>query len=205
MKYEQGFPKEPQKKKTCLQAVAKQCPRPSSHAPFQITLTILQVATASVAFVLAAILRSHLLRLNANYRGELSNDDQPCARTTMPVCDGRKMDKCQSDCCPTGYLCVRDPTVGLYCQEMLTTCGNLDYCLDVADVPGTCEKEPCLRRHSVLTMSSVIYVLAAGGIVLDLLDLVWCVALSDNVLLKSITNLLGCLVKWLAFGGLVGA
>merc|ERR1740123_2194844 len=53
-------------------------------------------------------------------------------------------------------------------------------------------------------MSQVMFVLAAGGVVLDICDLIWCVVFADNVVLKCTTNFIACLMKWLAFGGVMG-
>jgi len=49
------------------------------------------------------------------------------------------------------------------------------------------------------------YCLAACGIVLDLFDITTCFALPDSVVCKSLLNLFSCLLKWVAFGLLVGA
>lgn len=199
MKFEKGF-KKPKERKS----IFHYCPRIPSHAPCQVIITLLQIGTSVFSFIFVAILQDHVVRLNDSYEGEVKNEDHPCARRTLPTCNAETQDYCRIECCPPSYICIRDPTVGIYCQEETTTCGQFDFCLDMSDIPGTCAREPCQRRKSVNTMSGIVYVLAAAGVVLDLLDMIWCFALADNVVLKSVTNLVACLVKWLAFGGIMG-
>lgn len=94
--------------------------------------------------------------------------------------------------------------MGIYCQDTAIACGSYAYCQDVADVAGTCEGSGCQSRKMVKTAVAMVYVMSAAGVVVDVIDLILCVALADNVLFKSVTNVVAALVKLLAFGALVG-
>lgn len=208
MKYEKGFKQEPKKK-----SWTRFLPHVPSHAPCQIILTLLQITTASLAVVFVGLLFLYNRRLNANYEGELEplNDNNPCARQALPACMNPDsddkfafMDRCTDKCCPEGYMCIRDPTVGIFCQDRMTACGNFDFCLDVADVPNSCEREECQRRMSMTNMAFVVFGIASLAFLVDLVDLICCCVCADSVCQKSTTNFIACLAKWLAFGGLMG-
>mmetsp|Transcript_18049 Transcript_18049/g.46822 ORF Transcript_18049/g.46822 Transcript_18049/m.46822 type:complete len:276 (-) Transcript_18049:32-859(-) len=201
MKYDKGFQKEEKKKSVLEKFHIRKLP---SHAPVQVCLTTVGVGLAVGSFLCAAVLNGNAVQLAANYDGDLKNNLFPCARKPLPVCLSLSLDTCNSKCCPTGYLCVRDPTVGIYCQDALVTCGAFDFCLDVSDAAGTCERDACQERHSVTNMTHLVYVMSAAGVALDLIDLILCFALADNVVFKSIGNLISCGVKLLAFAALVG-
>lgn len=200
MKYEKGFQK---KEPNPIFSLAN-LPRIPSHAPVQVAITGLALALSVGGFLAVAVLQGHVDSLNANYQGDLKNDYAPCARKPLPVCDGDTQDVCRAECCPEGYMCVRDPTVGMYCQDVLVACGRFDFCLDTADIAGTCEREHCKRRKVMTNMSFIVFVLAAVGVLLDLIDMILCFLLADNVLIKTLANFVSCLVKLLAFAGVLG-
>mmetsp|Transcript_88810 Transcript_88810/g.248572 ORF Transcript_88810/g.248572 Transcript_88810/m.248572 type:complete len:276 (-) Transcript_88810:117-944(-) len=175
-----------------------------SCAYWQIGTTFVGLATCVVALICSLALQQHMERLSANFTGELSNEDLPCARKPLPVCDSKAIDRCADDCCPNGYMCIRDPTVGLYCQNRDWSCGRYDFCIGIADMPGTCEKLRCQERNMVEKMAAIVFIMVAIAAFLDLFDVFFCLALPDNVFVKSIGNLLSFLVKLLAFACMLG-
>jgi len=171
----------------------------------QTFLTGLTLATAVVAFVFAFIFENHVFQLSDNFRGELQTVNLPCIRSPLEECDNGKVDKCWDYCCPAGYFCARSPVVGLYCQDGTVTCGDFVWCRDFADIPRTCPTEVCQKHTMIRSVTSWSYILAAVGIVLDLVDVITIFTLPDFVTFKSGVNVCSSLVKWVAFGTIVGA
>lgn len=198
MKYEKGF------KQQQAKSAFSYCPRVPSHAPFQIVITLLSLTASIFSFICVAVLQGNIQHLSDNFQGALTTAELPCLRRTLDTCNAATTAVCRQECCPEGYQCVRDPTVGMYCQDTAIACGSFDYCLDLANLPGTCERATCQSRMYVKTMVSVVYLLATAGVALDLFDILWCFALADCVMVKSIANMVASLVKFLAFGGLMG-
>jgi len=63
----------------------------------------------------------------------------------------------------------------------------------------------CKDYHMVKRVTKMCYILAAIGIVLDLMDIIAIIMLPDLVICKSGTNILASLMKWIAFGLILGA
>merc|ERR1712232_324796 len=124
---------------------------------------------------------------------------------TLDDCDNSNVDKCWNYCCPQGYFCARSPIVGLLCQDGQVTCGNHNWCRDFADIPRTCPTETCKNRKMVARVTPWGYFLAAMGIFLDLVDIITIFTLPDAVIFKSGVNIFSSLMKWVAFGMVIGA
>jgi len=174
------------------------------RAVLQLFLTGLTLATAVVAFAFAFVFENYIEQMSLNFTGEIKSDNRPCLRSTMGDCDNALEDKCWDYCCPMGYRCARDPIVGLLCQDTFQ-CGDLDWCKYFADIPGTCRTPMCQDHQMVVRVTKMCYMLAAVGIVLDLMDIIAIIMLPDLVICKSGTNVLASLVKWIAFGLILGA
>merc|ERR1712176_1035850 len=99
----------------------------------------------------------------------------------------------------------RSPIVGLLCQDGTVSCGNHNYCRDFADIPRTCPTETCKNRKMVARVTSWGYFLSAMGIFLDLVDIITIFTLPDAVIFKSGINVLSSLMKFVAFGMVMGA
>merc|ERR1712139_763908 len=63
----------------------------------------------------------------------------------------------------------------------------------------------CKNYEMVKRVTKLCYILAAIGIVLDLMDIIAIIMLPDLVIRKSGTNILASLMKWIAFGLILGA
>jgi len=63
----------------------------------------------------------------------------------------------------------------------------------------------CKDYEMVKRVTKMCYILAAVGIVLDLMDIIAIIMLPDLVICKSGTNILASLMKWIAFGLILGA
>lgn len=176
----------------------------STRAAFQLFLTSLTLCTAIVAFAFAFVFENYMEELSQNFVGELQSTNLPCIRSTLGDCDNALVDKCWDYCCPAGYFCGRDPIVGLYCQDAVQ-CGDPEWCKYFADIPRTCRTEICQNHEMVARVTKNCYILAAIGIVLDLMDVIAIIMLPDLVICKSATNILASLVKWIAFGFILGA
>jgi len=175
------------------------------RAVVQLFLTGLTLATAVVAFAFAFVFENYVEQMSENFRGELQSNNLPCIRSTFSSdCDNALVDKCWDYCCPAGYRCARDPIVGLYCQDT-QQCGDRDWCKYFADIPGTCRTHMCKDYMMIKRVTKMCYMLAAIGIVLDLMDIIAIIMLPDLVICKSGTNILASLMKWIAFGLILGA
>mmetsp|Transcript_17400 Transcript_17400/g.39390 ORF Transcript_17400/g.39390 Transcript_17400/m.39390 type:complete len:249 (+) Transcript_17400:103-849(+) len=177
------------------------------RALVQIFLTVLTLTTGITAFTFAWVFEQFLEQLHQNFQGELTSQILPCIRSTLKECDISNTDKCWTYCCPpaSGYFCFRSPVVGLMCQDSTSACGDPNWCRDYADVPKTCVTEVCKTHQMVKRVTKWSYFLAAGGIVLDLLDIIVLLMVKDAVVFKSAVNICSSLAKWLAFGTVVGA
>ncbi|CAE7198572.1 unnamed protein product, partial [Symbiodinium necroappetens] len=182
--------------------MAKRC---STRAVIQIFLTGMCLATAITAFTFAFVFEQFMDQMTENYRGDLRSENLPCIRSTLDLCPNAITDKCWDRCCPPGYFCSRSPIVGLYCQHGLTSCEDFNWCRDFADIPRTCATSVCKTNQMVTRVTSWSYILAAIGIFLDLVDIITIFTLPDAVVFKAATNVFSSLVKWLAFGLVVGA
>merc|ERR1719356_919784 len=143
--------------------------------------------------------------MSENFRGELRSDNLPCIRSTLEECEANKVDKCWDYCCPPGYYCARSPIVGLYCKDGAFECGDHNWCRDFADIPETCPTQTCKDYHMIKRVSSWSYVLACIGVFLDLVDIITICTLPDAVIFKSGVNIFSSLMKWVAFGIVLGA
>merc|ERR1719440_1115414 len=143
--------------------------------------------------------------MSENFRGNLQSSNLPCIRSTLAECDSSQVDKCWDYCCPPGYFCARSPIVGLYCQDGVTNCGDHNYCRDFADIPQTCPTETCKEFTMVKRVSSWSYIMACIGIFLDLVDAITICTVPDLVHFKAGVNIFSSLMKWVAFGCVVGA
>ncbi|CAJ1344236.1 unnamed protein product [Effrenium voratum] len=182
--------------------MAKRC---STRAVMQIFLTGMCLATAIASFTFAFVFEQFMDQLTENYRGELGSENLPCMRSTLDACNDGTMDQCRDICCPPGYSCSRSPIVGLYCDHGLTMCGDFNWCRDFADISRTCATSVCKTNQMVTRVTAWSYILAAIGIFLDLVDIITIFTLPDAVVFKAGTNIFSSLVKWLAFGLVVGA
>lgn len=182
--------------------MARRC---SARAVVQIFLTCLAIVTAITAFAFAFVFEKFLGQLDDNFTGNPRTTIRPCIRSTLASCPNSATDQCWDYCCPTGYFCEISPVVGLYCMD--SECSTLDtnWCTDYADISQTCVTDVCLTHHMVLRVTSWSYILAAIGIFLDLVDIITIFTLPDAVVFKSGTNIFSSLVKWLAFGLVLGA
>eukprot|EP00933_Yihiella_yeosuensis_P006474 TRINITY_DN11116_c2_g1_i1.p1 TRINITY_DN11116_c2_g1~~TRINITY_DN11116_c2_g1_i1.p1 ORF type:complete len:248 (-),score=42.09 TRINITY_DN11116_c2_g1_i1:138-881(-) len=179
--------------------------RCSTRAFVQILLTCMNLATAVTAFTFAFVFEQFMDQMTENYRGEIRSANAPCLRSTLDDCDNARVDKCWDYCCPPGFFCSRSPIVGLYCQDGQTACGNHNWCRDFADIPRTCATSVCKTNQMVARVTSWSYILASIGIFLDLIDIITIWTLPDAVVFKAGNNIFSSLVKWLAFGMVVGA
>lgn len=179
--------------------------RCSTRALLQIFLTGLTLATAITSFAFAFVFETFMDQMVENNRGDLRSVSLPCLRNTLDACAVESTDKCWDYCCPAGYFCSRSPIVGLYCQDGTTDCGNHNWCSDFADIPLTCATDVCKAHMMVVRVTSWAYILAAVGIFLDLVDIIAVFTLPDAVVFKSGVNVFSSLVKWLAFGAVLGA
>lgn len=178
-----------------------------TRAVLQVFLTGLTLATAITAFTFAFVFEKFLDQMSENFRGELQSTYLPCIRSTLDQCSNANTDKCWSYCCPpaSGYFCFRSPVVGLMCQDSTSVCGDNNWCRDFADIPQTCATEVCKNHKLVTRTTSWSYMLAAVGIVLDLVDIITIFTFPDAVVFKSGVNIFSSLMKWLAFGVVIGA
>lgn len=175
------------------------------RALVQLFLTGLTLATAITSMAFAYVFGNYVDQMSENFRGELQSKSWPCIRSTLAECDGNQVDKCWDYCCPPGYFCARSPIVGLYCQDGTTNCGDHNWCRDFADIPQTCPTETCKEFQMVERVSSWSYVLSCIGIFLDLVDVITICTVPDLVIFKSGVNIFSSLMKWVAFGVVLGA
>mmetsp|Transcript_78279 Transcript_78279/g.226314 ORF Transcript_78279/g.226314 Transcript_78279/m.226314 type:complete len:252 (-) Transcript_78279:84-839(-) len=179
------------------------------RAIVQVFLTGMTVATAITSFAFAFMFERFMDAMLKNYRGDLESltSNLPCLRSTLDVenCGNSDGFECYTYCCPPGYFCARSPIVGLYCQDAATICGNHNWCRDFADIPGTCPTVVCKTHQTVLRVTAWAFILAAVGIVMDLVDIIAIFTLPDAVVFKSGVNVFSSLIKWIAFGAVVGA
>ncbi|CAK9094424.1 unnamed protein product [Durusdinium trenchii] len=180
--------------------MAKRC---STRAVIQIFVTGMCLATAITSFTFAFVFEQFMDQLTENYRGELRSENLPCIRSTLDDCSNAIEDKCLEP--KKGTLGSRSPIVGLYCQDGLTTCGDPNWCRDFADISRTCLTPVCKTNTMITRITAWSYILAAIGIFLDLVDIITIFTLPDAVVFKAGTNVFSSLVKWLAFGLVVGA
>jgi len=181
--------------------------RLDNHAPVIITVTVFQLVTGGLAFVFIYYFKHHMDLLNENFEGALQvgNEGLPCLRQTLDVSSARTQDTCTASRCPQDYFCVRSPTAGLYCQDGHNPCGDLDFCIDLADPLGTCESNVCLEHSMVTMVTGWSYIMGLIAVILDLLDISICFALPDRVMSKAGSNFLAGLVKLVSFGSVWGA
>lgn len=183
----------------------------SPRSIVQVFLTVLALGTGIVAFVFAIVFRDYLInQLEANYKGPLKSEILPCLRSTLDVCGNDKYFQCWDKCCPPGYVCERSPTVGLYCQDGANACGGSEmtkftWCRDFADIPMMCKSTVCQDKEMVHDMTLPAFFLAGIGVQMDVIDSVIFFAAPDSVQCKAGVNLMSSLVKWLAFGVVLGA
>lgn len=170
----------------------------------QLAFTTAALVTAITSVAFAYVFGDYVDKFFENMRGETRSNNLPCVRSTLDACSNLVTDQCWPYCCPLGYLCQRDPIVGLKCMYS-EGCQDDLWCRDFADIPETCGSEVCQRHEMVKRVSSVSYMLASTGIVLDLLDMVVGCVLPDSVIFKSGVNIFSSLMKWLSFGTIIGA
>merc|ERR1712187_39098 len=168
-------------------------------------LTISTFVTASVSVVFAYMFGNYVSQMSENFRGELRSENLPCIRSTLEACEANKVDKCWDYCCPPGYYCARSPIVGLYCKDGAFECGDHNYCRDFADIPETCPTQTCKDYQMIRRVSSWSYVLACIGVASDIIDMITICTLPDAVLFESGVNIFSSLMKWVAFGIVIGA
>lgn len=170
----------------------------------QLILTAAALVTAITSVAFAYAFGQYVDQFFENMRGELRSNNYPCVRSTLDACSNLFEDRCWPYCCPLGFLCQRDPIVGLKCLAS-NSCGDDLWCRDFADIPETCPTEVCQNHNMVKRVSSSSYIISAFGIVLDLLDgiIIW--VLPDAVIFKSGVNIFSSLIKWISFGTVVGA
>eukprot|EP00446_Apocalathium_sp_SHHI-4_P027399 CAMPEP_0177257064 /NCGR_PEP_ID=MMETSP0367-20130122/57314_1 /TAXON_ID=447022 ORGANISM="Scrippsiella hangoei-like, Strain SHHI-4" /NCGR_SAMPLE_ID=MMETSP0367 /ASSEMBLY_ACC=CAM_ASM_000362 /LENGTH=180 /DNA_ID=CAMNT_0018711067 /DNA_START=86 /DNA_END=629 /DNA_ORIENTATION=+ len=126
------------------------------------------LVTACLAFVWAFYFEQFMDEMLKNYKGEPATTFLPCLRSTLDACENSVQDECYTYCCPRGYFCARSPIVGLYCQDGSNECQTFNWCRDFADIPGTCPTVVCKTHQTVLRVTAWSFILAAIGIVLDL-------------------------------------
>eukprot|EP00928_Gymnodinium_smaydae_P074802 TRINITY_DN57818_c0_g1_i1.p1 TRINITY_DN57818_c0_g1~~TRINITY_DN57818_c0_g1_i1.p1 ORF type:complete len:248 (-),score=33.53 TRINITY_DN57818_c0_g1_i1:193-936(-) len=176
------------------------------RAIIQIFLTVMALATSATAVFFAYFFGNAIDQMSENFRAnEQKSTNLPCIRSTLDDCMGHLVDKCWSHCCPPGYFCSRSPIVGLYCQDGSSTCGNHNWCRDFADIPRTCVTETCKDAKMVERVSFWSYILACGGILLDMVDVIVILRQPDQIIFKSGVNIFSMLMKLLAFGVVLGA
>lgn len=175
------------------------------RAMIQLFLTFITLFTAVGAMSFAYVFGIYVDQMSENFRDELQSVNLPCIRSTLAECDSSQVDKCWDYCCPPGYFCARSPIVGLYCQDGVTNCGDHNYCRDFADIPQTCPTETCKEFAMVKRVSSWSYIMSCIGIFLDLVDVITICTVPDLVHFKSGVNIFSSLMKWVAFGCVIGA
>lgn len=179
--------------------------RVSSRAIVQVFLTLLTISSCVSAFVFSIIFRRHINdELQANAGEEFTSNALPCYRKTLDVCNKSIEDRCWSKCCPWGYTCDIDPTVGLYCKNEIPECVENDECLSLADITGECRTPICQRKAMILVMTKISVLFCVLAVILDVVDLfTFCVA-PDSVSCKATINLLCSSAKWMAYGVVIG-
>jgi len=179
--------------------------RVSSRAVLQVFLTLLTITSGVSAFVFSIIFRRHIDdELHANNGEELKTNALPCFRSTLNVCNNAIEDKCWSKCCPPGYTCDIDPTVGLYCKNEIPDCVENAECLKLADITGECRTPICQKKTMIINMTKISVLFCVLAVILDVVDLfTFCIA-PDSVSCKASINLLCSGAKWLAYGVVVG-
>jgi len=170
-------------------------------------LTVLTLVSAIAAFIFSILFDQYLEQLNANFRGELKSNKLPCIRSTLDECSNSNTDKCWVYCCPeqSQYFCFRSPVVGLYCQDSSTGCGDPNWCRDLADVPQTCATEICQTHEMVKRTTTFAYIIAGVGVFIDVVDIITIRTAPSEVVCKYAVNIASSLVKWVAFGIVLGA
>jgi len=171
----------------------------------QIFLTVACVGTAIIAFVMAFMFEKYITELSENFEGDLTEDYLPCIRNPSEECDDGKSDVCLATCCPRGYECSRDPIVGLVCLDGTIYCGDYQWCRSFADITKSCPTDVCKEHQMVVRVTAWSYILAAMGIVLDLIDVIAMLTLPDFVGFKASVNVCSSLIKWVALFVIVGA
>lgn len=175
----------------------------------QVVLTTITVATAMSAFAFSFFFEQYMNDLYGNMRGTPVQHGGktylPCVRAVLDRCSANEHDRCQTGCCPAGYECLIHPTVGLYCQDLQTVCGDRDWCMDYADILETCPTDTCATHQMAMRATMWSYILSAIGIFLDLSDIITFIRCPDSIAVKSSINLISSLVKWTAFGAVLGA
>lgn len=175
----------------------------------QVVLTTITVATAFSAFAFAYFFETYMNDLYGNMRGTpVTHGGKtylPCVRAVLDKCSSNEHDQCETGCCPAGYECLIHPIVGLYCQDLQVVCGDRNWCMDFADILETCPTDTCANHK--MTMRAVMwsYILSAVGVFLDLTDIIAFFRCPDNIVAKSTINLVSSLMKWTAFGAVLGA
>jgi hypothetical protein len=174
----------------------------------QLFLTTLTLGTSITAFSLTLLFQQDLDYMNQNFRNSMTSNFEPCIRNTNPDCGNAVMDTCwvaKPWCCPEGYSCQRSPVVGLYCKHGAVDCGNFTWCRDFADISGQCRTSICQKDLLVEKMTGYAFVMAAMGVLLDIVDIVAFAACQDSVVFKSVLNIMSSCTKWVAFGIIVGS
>eukprot|EP00927_Polykrikos_kofoidii_P028823 TRINITY_DN25046_c0_g1_i1.p1 TRINITY_DN25046_c0_g1~~TRINITY_DN25046_c0_g1_i1.p1 ORF type:complete len:247 (-),score=32.99 TRINITY_DN25046_c0_g1_i1:25-765(-) len=179
--------------------------RVGPRALVQIVLTTFALVTAVTAMAFAYVFGDYIDQMGENFRGEVQSTNLPCLRSTLADCDATRVDKCWDYCCPPGYWCAISPIVGLLCKDGMSDCGDHNWCRDFVDIPRSCPTETCQEYQMVKRVASWAYVLAIIGIFLDLVDIVSFFTVPDLVIFKSGVNIFSSLMKWLAFGTVIGA
>lgn len=182
----------------------------SPRAIVQVFLTLLTLGTSVVGFTYSIVFREYLvISLVENYDGDLKSEVLPCVRSTLDVCANHKDDQCWDRCCPPQYTCSRHPMVGLYCQDGNNVCGGGDpqkeeWCMQFADISKTCRTQVCIQKDMIFRMTGPAMGLAALAVLFDVIDAVLFIAAPDVVVCKSGLNLMSSMMKWMAFGIIIG-
>mmetsp|Transcript_114450 Transcript_114450/g.323591 ORF Transcript_114450/g.323591 Transcript_114450/m.323591 type:complete len:246 (+) Transcript_114450:160-897(+) len=171
----------------------------------QLVLMVGCLLTAVLAMASAYMFGNSVRQMGENFRGELQSVNLPCIRSTLSTCDIAVEDRCLDYCCPPGYFCSISPIVSLYCQDGETQCGDHNYCRDLADIPLSCSTETCQNFKMVERVSSWSFFLSCIGIFLDMVDGITIFTSPNAVIFKSGVNIFSSLMKWVAFGTVVGA
>lgn len=158
------------------------------------------MSTSITALICTFIFEQLLGTLIHNFRDESSRTSLPCLRSTLSACHIGSIDRCRDYCCPSGYFCSNSPIVGVYCKYGGATCGDHNWCLDFADIPGTCLAEACKRHTLVTRVITISCILAAVSLFLDLVDVISICTNPDGVVLKSGVNVFSAIMKFAAFG-----
>jgi len=172
-----------------------------------VLVTVMTLLSAIAAFIFGFLFDQSLEMLNANFRGELKSNALPCIRSTLDDCSNANTDKCWVYCCPeqSQYFCFRSPVVGLYCQDSSTACGDPNWCRDLADVPQTCATEICQTHEMVRRTTTFAYIVSGVGVFIDTVDIISIRTCPSEVVCKYAVNIASALVKWVAFGIVLGA